>query len=303
MRFMPGFTLLGVSRFRETVPIGGPSGQGAFLNGACLLETDLPPRDVLSMLNAVENTLHRQRDERWGARTVDLDLLLYDDLVLDTAELTVPHPRMSTRRFVLEPCVEIAADVLHPLAACTLDEMLVSISSLQPHVAVVGVSGSGAEQVAAAVGESTVGCLVTAPRPLPEAGAPVEEWCGTLNSWMTALSHADCDDDAHGLVADFWLEAIRVAAVDSLDAEAFAGFEQHFARQSAIAPRPHAILLLVASPESLGRAGSRLQDRLLAVLRDPAYRSPQKPKAVVVIDATDRERAVADAVAAVEAMV
>ena len=74
---MPGVTLQAVSRYRETTPVGGPPGQGSFLNGACLIETELPPRQVLDMLAAVENTLHRERTERWGQRTIDLDLLLY----------------------------------------------------------------------------------------------------------------------------------------------------------------------------------------------------------------------------------
>ncbi|MFM9195986.1 MAG: 2-amino-4-hydroxy-6-hydroxymethyldihydropteridine diphosphokinase, partial [Planctomycetia bacterium] len=143
LRYMPGVTLESVSRYRDTRPIGGPPGQPAFLNAACLLETDLAPHDVLGMLAAVENTLHRERSERWGPRTVDLDLLLYEDVVLDTERLTLPHPRMVTRRFVLEPCGEIAADFVHPLADCRLDCLLESISSAHPHVAVVGVPGSG----------------------------------------------------------------------------------------------------------------------------------------------------------------
>ena len=147
---MPGVTLVEVSRFRDTKPIGGPPGQGLFLNGACLIETDLAPHDVMGMLTAVENTLDRERDERWGPRTVDLDLLLYDDLVLNNATLTVPHPRMATRRFVLEPCVEIAPDLMHPLAACSLSDLLQSISTTHPHVAVIGVPGSGAPEVASA---------------------------------------------------------------------------------------------------------------------------------------------------------
>ena len=305
MRFMPGVTLLGVSRFRETVPIGGPPGQDTFLNGACLIETDLPPQDVLSMLAAVENTLHRNREERWGPRTVDLDLLLYDDLVLDTDCLTLPHPRMSTRRFVLEPCVEIAGGALHPLAACTLDEMLASISSPRPHVAVVGVPMSGVADVARVVSESSLGCFVPAPRPLPAAAAPASEWCGTLSAWLAAMRHVDCDAEAQGMVTDFWLETLLLAAREALDGESLAHFETQFARAAAEVGGPHALLLLVAAPAMLAtdpRQG-RLQRHLLAAIRDPEYRSPLKAKAVVIIDAADPQRAVTDAVAAVEAMV
>jgi 2-amino-4-hydroxy-6-hydroxymethyldihydropteridine diphosphokinase len=305
MRFMPGVTLVGVSRFRETVPVGGPPGQDAFLNGACLIETDLPPQEVLSMLTAVENTLHRNREERWGSRTVDLDLLLYDDLVLDTDCLTLPHPRMSTRRFVLEPCVEIAGDALHPLAACTLDEMLASISSPRPHVAVVGVPAAGAADVARAVSESSLGCFVAAPRPLPAAAAPAPEWCNTLSAWRAALEEIDCDASAHGVVADFWLETLLVAARHALTAEPLSRFETQFARVVAESVAPHALLVLVAPATKLAADArqARLQESLIAAVRDPEYRSPLKAKAIVFIDATDPRRAATDAVAAVEAMV
>ncbi|NBX29484.1 2-amino-4-hydroxy-6-hydroxymethyldihydropteridine diphosphokinase, partial [bacterium] len=125
---MPGVAIVAVSRFRETRAVGGPPGQDAYLNGACLIETELPPEDVLGMLAAVENTLHRERLERWGERTIDLDLLLYDDLVVESDALTVPHPRMVTRRFVLEPSAEIAADLSVPTAACTVGDLLDNIS-------------------------------------------------------------------------------------------------------------------------------------------------------------------------------
>lgn len=305
MRFMPGVTLLGVSRFRETVPIGGPSRQRSFLNGACLIETDLPPQDVLSLLAAVENTLHRHREERWGPRTVDLDLLLYDDLVVDSECLTVPHPRMSTRRFVLEPCVEIAGDAFHPLAACRLDEILASISSPQPHVAVVGVPVTGVTDVARVVSESSLGCLVATPRPLPAADAPAPEWCSTLSAWRVAMEEVDCDSGAHGIVADFWLETLLVAAREALHGAPLTGFETQFAQVAAEVAGPHALLLLLAPAAALATdpRQARLQARLVTAIRDPAYRSPLKAKAVVVIDATDPLRAATDAVAAVEAMV
>ncbi len=302
---MPGVTLVGVSRFRETVPVGGPSGQEAFLNGACLIETDLPPQEVLSMLTAVENTLHRNREERWGPRTVDLDLLLYDDIVLDTDCLTLPHPRMSTRRFVLEPCVEIAGKAVHPLAACTLDEMLASISAPRPHVAVVGVPASGVADVARAVSESSLGCFVAAPRPLPAAAASAPEWCGTLSAWRAAMDEIDCDASAHGIVSDFWMETLMIAARQSLPEEPLSRLETQFVRAVAELPAPHALLVLVAPVTKLAADAwqARLQESLITAVRDPEYRSPLKAKAIVFIDATDPRRAATDALAAVEAMV
>src|SRR5687768_13619605 len=92
----------------ETAAIGGPSGQPPFLNGALIIETDLSPRALLDELLACETALGRQRGERWGPRTADLDLLLYDSRVIDAPDLVVPHPRMAFRRFVLAPACEIA---------------------------------------------------------------------------------------------------------------------------------------------------------------------------------------------------
>ena len=167
LRFMPGIDLVRVSRYRETKPIGGPVGQPPFLNGACLLETDLTPHELMGMLAAVENTLHRERIDRWGPRSIDLDLLIYDDVVMESEVLTLPHPRMSTRRFVLEPAAEIAADMEHPLARCSLEELLDNISQPRLHVAVAGVPGSGAPEVAAAIADAAIARLIHAPAPLP----------------------------------------------------------------------------------------------------------------------------------------
>ena len=260
LRFMPGVTLVSVSRYRDTRPIGGPPGQGVFLNGACLLETDLAPHDVLGMLAAVENTLDRERGERWGPRTVDLDLLLYDAIVLDTATLTLPHPRMVTRRFVLEPCVEIAPDLVHPLAACTLEDLLESISSPHPHVAVIGVPGAGAAEVAAAVAHATLARLVSAPPEYAVVGgraAGLDAAAGDL-AWRRAveacaqpLQAKRWSPDPHGTITDYWLHTVRLAAVDTLAAESLGGFESHFARMAAETVPPHVAILLVASPELL----------------------------------------------------
>lgn len=256
---MPGVTLASVSRYRDTRPIGGPPGQEAFLNAACLLETDLAPHDVLGMLAAVENTLHRERSERWGPRTVDLDLLLYDDLVLDTDVLTLPHPRMATRRFVLEPCVEIAPDFMHPLADCTLHGLLESISSSRPHVAVVGVPGTGAPEVAAAIADATLARLVHAPAEYALIGgvgaradaADDAPWRRAVEACAKPLLKTRWPQDPHGTVADYWLPAVRLAAADSLAAGAMSAFDACFAQVAAETVPPQVAILLVASPEVL----------------------------------------------------
>jgi 2-amino-4-hydroxy-6-hydroxymethyldihydropteridine diphosphokinase len=109
-----GIEVTQVSSYYETAPVGGPEGQGPYLNAAAELETDLEPRELLAVLLDVERELGRVRDQRFGPRTIDLDLLLYGDRVLREDGLTVPHPRLHERRFVLAPLAEIAPDLVHP---------------------------------------------------------------------------------------------------------------------------------------------------------------------------------------------
>jgi len=101
-----GVEVVAVSEIRETDPFG-PVEQGPFLNGAVEVETSLGPQELLGRLLSVENGLGRVRSERWGPRTIDLDLLLYGGERVDEAGLSVPHPRLHERRFVLEPLADL----------------------------------------------------------------------------------------------------------------------------------------------------------------------------------------------------
>lgn len=110
----PRIEFIARSRWIETAPVGGPGGQAAYLNGAALIKTPLPPEAVLDFLQQIEDEAGRRRDVRWGPRTLDLDVLLYGRRALQSPRLTIPHPRMALRRFVLEPAAEVAGDMVHP---------------------------------------------------------------------------------------------------------------------------------------------------------------------------------------------
>jgi 2-amino-4-hydroxy-6-hydroxymethyldihydropteridine diphosphokinase len=108
-----GVDVLAVSELRETDPVGVVD-QPRFLNGAAALETTLSARELLDTLLAIERSLGRERVERWGPRTVDLDLLLYGTEIVDDPGLRVPHPRLHERRFALEPLAELDPELVIP---------------------------------------------------------------------------------------------------------------------------------------------------------------------------------------------
>lgn len=108
---LPG--LVAVSSLQETDPVG-KTDQPRFLNGVAAVETDLSAPELLQLLLSVERELGRERRERWGPRTIDLDLLLFGDETLDEPGLTVPHPALHERRFALEPLAELDPELLVP---------------------------------------------------------------------------------------------------------------------------------------------------------------------------------------------
>ena len=177
---LPSSRLIRRSGWFETPPIGGPDGQGAFLNGAALLWTALAPRQLLAELQRIEEQLERVRGERWGARVIDLDLLLFDQLVIECPEfspglrpgveprttphrlaalppggaggcngddahdndLIVPHPRMAFRRFVLEPAAAAAPWMVHPTSGWTVQALCEQLTRGANVVAVAAVEAA-----------------------------------------------------------------------------------------------------------------------------------------------------------------
>lgn len=122
----PDITVLRQAALYETEPVGMEN-QPWFLNSAVEVETELAPQELLRRLKELEGRVGRQERGRWGPREIDLDLLLYDDLILEEDGLVLPHPELHRRRFVLEPLCELAPALVHPRLGKTLCQLLAEL--------------------------------------------------------------------------------------------------------------------------------------------------------------------------------
>ena len=115
-----------VSPIYETSPYGNVE-QGNFLNCAVYIKTVLPPFALLEYIHKVEKALGRERRIKWGPRTIDIDIVFYDEIILNTLELTIPHPDMQNRLFVLKPLADIAPQQYHPVLKKSVKDLLESL--------------------------------------------------------------------------------------------------------------------------------------------------------------------------------
>ena len=206
----PAISLRRVSRPHITQPIGGPAGQDSFANAAAHIETSLSPTKLLSVLQELESQAGRTRAVRWGPRSLDLDLLLYDDVIMNEESLVLPHPRMAFRRFVLTPAAEIAPQMLHPLLRRSILQLLEHLEQAPNYVAITGVPRVGKAKLAEAVAARTKAVAVLdrqsgwspiVSTPSPSLQAELE----FLRRRRELLGSVNCSRSEPYAISDFWL--------------------------------------------------------------------------------------------------
>ena len=158
------------SAWYETAPVGGPPGQPPFLNGAAVVETKHDALSLMALLLQCEKSHGRQRSVKDGPRTLDLDLLLFENEIIDHPSLNIPHPRMESRRFVLVPAAEIASNWVHPVIGKTLGDLLTTLDGMNPWGPSPGLELSG--KTAMVTGASS-GIGLAIAEELAQAGARV----------------------------------------------------------------------------------------------------------------------------------
>jgi 2-amino-4-hydroxy-6-hydroxymethyldihydropteridine diphosphokinase len=256
--------LAAISSYRETDAVGGPAEQPAFLNAAVLLETSLSPRELLGVLQRIELQFGRKREAHWGARTLDLDLLLYDEAVLDEADLMLPHPRMAYRRFVLASAAEAAPHMRHPQIGWTVAELLNHLNTAPNYLAITGMSESGtdlARRVAEKAGVEFCqdpGISLDAQSTMPE-----------LAQRRMEAVRASLARSPQGVVSDFWIGQqqayLERAGRHNLSLAGASRYEA-VARN---APPPKLIVLLNDEAAETSRRGESLSERLQALVTQP----------------------------------
>lgn len=177
---LPDVRLIRQSRWHRTQPIGGPTGQADYVNGAALVETSIPPLTLLAELQQIEGRHGRTRTKRWGPRTLDVDVLLYGNEVCETDMLTLPHPRMTFRRFVLVPAVEIAPKLLHPVVGWPIQQLLVHLQQASDLLAIVSPSDATRKQLTDFLSQNAAAASTESPK-----FTTVEHhWPSPWTSWL-----------------------------------------------------------------------------------------------------------------------
>ena len=127
----PAVTIVSSAPLYETAAVGGPEGQPPYLNTVLQIETVYSPERLLELCQQIEEVFDRQRNERWGPRTLDIDILFFDSIIRMDLDLVLPHPRLHERAFVLAPLADLAPDLTHPVVFLTVEELLLRLDSTE----------------------------------------------------------------------------------------------------------------------------------------------------------------------------
>lgn len=320
LRNHPQITVLNVSAWHETAPVGGPSGQSRFLNGALTVNTSLDPHQLLACLQDIENRLGRVRTTRWAERTIDLDLLLYDTLTLDTPSLTLPHPRMAWRRFVLEPAAEVAATMLHPTTQWTLARLLEHLNTAPRYVAITGPIAAGKTHLAERLAAAIPARLILEQPDWSHLDAfyadpPGHAWQIEIEFLRQRASLLDANTEqssSHWSVSDFWFDQSAAFARAWLSEEQLPKYLEEFERWRSGVIRPKLVVRLDAQADELlanirrrGRTCERpltreQLDRIRQTVREQTSEPDSGP--VLHVGSDDREATFTEVLAAVQGM-
>jgi 2-amino-4-hydroxy-6-hydroxymethyldihydropteridine diphosphokinase len=286
----------------ETPPAGGPQGQGPFLNAAVAFETTHSPEQLHALLRRIELDIGRQPGPRWAPRVIDLDLLLYDDAIVATQVLSIPHPRMSFRRFVLAPAAQIAPRMVHPLSGWTVSELLAHLDAAAPYVALLGTPEVDRSTLAQAAARAVGGAYLGDP-----AGHTREPPIQFLDRATRLLREHDWRGQHGEAVSDFYLdECLAYGRLDPDVAEESRLREAWQAARQSV-PRPKLVVVLDTFEQVVaaarGRSGQkpgasrdqRLRHELLAL----AARQDQGP---VLFAGDDPQAQLNEITAAIAAM-
>jgi 2-amino-4-hydroxy-6-hydroxymethyldihydropteridine diphosphokinase len=305
------------SRWHATPPVGGPAGQGEFLNGAALLETSLDPLALLAALRQIEQTAGRVRRERWGPRTLDLDLLLYGDLTLDSPELVLPHPRFAVRKFALQPATEVAPEMPHPTIGWTIRQILDHLENSAAYVAITGPIAAGKSRLAGELAAGTQARLIAEQvddARLTEfyANPPGTAWkteLEFLDARVRLLDRATWEQGDRLAASDFHFAQSLAFASVWLDGERLAELKRRWTDAAARVQSPRFSIVLEAAEEMLleriasrGRPYEQAIDRRWLEQLQAAMRSRElMPIAgpVLRLSAGDLQAALNEALAAV----
>ena len=253
--------VLSLSSIHLTRPVGGPSGQPPYMNAAAVLETKLAPRDLLEGLLETERALGRQRREKWGPRPIDLDILLWNQDIVDEEGLRIPHPWLPVRRFVLEPLAEIAHDWPHP-TGWTIGEQLERIHRRPIYIALTGALGAGKTTIARLFAEKTGAVFVEERfhgdlldrvyRGDTKAAEEAEEWFANQRAELLARRRFLGPGRPELVVSDFWFEQSLAYALAELPDPSAVEAHRHTLRslRSAVL-EPTVVVLLDAPAEEL----------------------------------------------------